>query len=208
MKHKYLILFALLLFALSTSMSLFAQSDRQNAIANAIRDRYGNAGSGKVLVRCTEQNTTSIEIYRDEDASTIGHSFYITIKDDVTIRHAGEYDGMTGIVDTYYDRNPGNYKWAIQKINHANLYKTSGLKSKKNRKGITRIDLYRGDHCWMSLVDSKDNLNVTGDLMKLVDDIVEYTGGEPEFGGPVIDCPGPEPIIDEPTDGNYPVNIE
>lgn len=162
---------------------MFAQNDSQNSLLNAINGRYGNSNNGKKLIQCTVKNTTSIEIFRDGDAASVGHPFYITIKDGVTIRHAGDYYGMSGIIDTYYDYSPFHFKRIVQMINQAKLYKVTGLKPNKNRKGITKINFYKGDICWMTLIDSKDKLNVLGDFKNLVDSIVEYTGGEPEFGG-------------------------
>ena len=83
----------------------------------------------------------------------------------------------------------------MKKINQAKLYKSGGLQPNKARKGTTRINFYNGEKCWLSLYDSKEKLNVIGDLMKLVDQIVESTGGEPEFGGPIV--PDPDPNIDD-----------
>jgi hypothetical protein len=204
---KKLIAFKIFTVILLTGMyiQVYAQNDRQSKIISSVKKKYSSSNNGKMLVQCTAKNTTSIEIYRDaEAASVVNHSFYITIQDGVVIRHAGEYDGMCGVIDTYTVQAPFKFNWVLKKINQAKLYKSAGLKPNKARKGTTRINFYNGEKCWLSLYDSKDKLNVIGDFMNLVDQIVESTGGEPEFGGPLI--PGPEPIIVDPDpdmDSNY-----
>lgn len=191
----YRIFIVILLTGLYTQV--YAQNDRHDQIVDIIKKKYGSSNNGKMLVQCTARNTTSIEIYRDaEAASVVNHSFYITIQDGVVTRHAGEYDGLCGVVDTYIVQSPYMFNWVMKKINQAKLYKSVGLKPNKARKGTTRVNFYNGDKCWLSLYDSKDKLNVIGDLMKLVDQIVESTGGEPEFGGALV--PDTDPILVDP----------
>lgn len=197
MKTLTIFKFLIVIFLTEMYIQVYAQNDRQSQIINSVKKKYGSSNNGKLLVQCTKKNTTSIEIYRDaEAASVVNHSYYITIKDGVVIRHAGEYDGMCGVIDTYTVQAPYMFNWVLKKINQAKLYKSAGLKPNKSRKGTTRINIYNGEKCWMSLYDSKDKLNVIGEFLKLVDSIVENTGGEPEFGGPLV--PDPEPIIVDP----------
>jgi len=199
MKTLTIFKFLMVIFLTGMYIQVYAQNDRQSQIINSVKKKYGSSNNGKLLVQCTKKNTTSIEIYRDaEAASVVNHSYYITIKNGVVIRHAGEYDGMCGVIDTYTIQTPYRFDWVMKKINQAKLYKSAGLKPNKARRGTTRINFYYGEKCWLSLYDSKDKLNVIGDFMKLVDQIVESTGGEPEFGDPLVPDPDPIPVDPNP----------
>lgn len=159
--------------------------------------RQSSSSSKKTLINIDKSGTTEIHIYKDGVNNTAtGYGYHIHITKERVTRHAGEWDGVCGIgiVDTYHVYDTTVMDKAIKLINSACIYRIPGKKPLMPSKGITQITFLKDGKECLTLNDSPEYRNYHGDFHKLVNQLVELTGGEPEFE----DMPGPEPdpVID------------
>ncbi len=168
-----------------------------NEIVKIVRNHnQSNASNGdtKSLVKLNKDNCSEIEIYKDGINNTsTGHAFHIHISKHQIVRHAGEWDGLCGVVDTYYSSDTTLINKAMKLINEAQIYTVDRKKPLMPSKGTTQINVALGDIQWLELIDSPECRNYKGDFHKLVNLLVELTGGEPDFGGTLV----PNPIENE-----------
>lgn len=172
------------------------QAQGQNDLNDIVKkvkkyNRHNNSTDNKQsLVKLTKDNFSEIEIYKDGVNNTsTGHAFHIHISKYKIVRHAGEWDGLCGVVDTYYSTDTTLIEKAQKLINQAMIYEIDRSKPLLPSKGITQINISLGDIRWLTLNDSPEYRNYKGDFHKLVNQLVELTGGEPDFGGPLTSEP-------------------
>lgn len=170
-----------------------AQSQNQqthqaiSALKKKLNNTHPNSSKSRKLVQLNKNEIEEIEIYKDGNMTNTGYAFHIHINKNCVTRHAGEYDGMCGIIDTYYTYGSSYYERAIKAINSGGIYLVPNKKPQTKYKGTTQIIVTKGEKEICNLIVSPELLNVQGDFFKLVNSLVDMTGGEPEFGGPVID---------------------
>lgn len=160
-----------------------------SALKKKLNNTHPNSSKSRKLVQLNKNEVEEIEIYKDGDMTNTGYAFHIHIYKERVTRHAGEWDGMCGIIDTYYTYGSSYYERAIKAINSGGIYLVPNKKPQTKYKGTTQIIVKKGEKEIYNLIVSPELLNVQGDFFKLVNSLVEMTGGEPEFGGPVIDGP-------------------
>ncbi len=185
-------------------------SQNQNNLNDIVKKVKNNSqrnvpsGGNGSLVNLTKDNCSEIEIYKDGINNTsTGHAFHIHISRYKTIRHAGEWDGLCGVVDTYYNSDTTLINKAIKLINQAQIYEVDRKKPLVPSKGTTQIKVFLGDILCCVLNASPAYRNYKGDFHKLVNQLVGLTGGEPDFGGPLVPYSNienyePEIVIDTP----------
>lgn len=180
-----------------------AQSQNQqthqaiSALKKKLNNTHPNSSKSRKLVQLNKNEIEEIEIYKDGNMTNTGYAFHIHINKDCVTRHAGEYDGMCGIIDTYYTYGSSYFEKAIKAINSGGIYLVPNKKPQTKYKGTTQIIVTKGEKEIYNLIVSPELLNVQGDFFKLVNSLVEMTGGEPEFGGPVTDGSIPSSYIDD-----------
>ena len=144
----------------------------------------------------SENNTVKIDIERDAEASKKGNEFSITIGKTYVDKFVGPPD-LLGVINSYYIRDSITYYNVMKLINDSQLRRDLTLKPRANKKGTTRLEVCDKQNYWLILEDSPEKLNVNEETFnKLIDQIVEMIGGEPEFGGPVTADPEDEDFID------------
>lgn len=159
--------------------------DKETIMRIINKDNYENK---KGCLHFDKYNTSRIEIIRDGYASNNGYGFKTIIQEGYVIRRAGN-GFIDGVVDTYEEKDVQAFPAALKAINDAKLRKVSNLQSKRNRRGSTKLNFYKDDKLWLTLIDDPDHLNVQGNFMKLVDLLVAMTGGEPVYGEPIVPDP-------------------
>lgn len=180
-----------------------AQSQNQQihqavcSLKKKLNNTRPNSSKNRKLVQLNKNEIEEIEIYKDGNMTNTGYAFHIHIQRDRVTRHAGEWDGMCGIIDTYYTYGTSYFEKAIKAINSGGIYIVPNKKPQTKYKGITQIILSKGEKVIYSLIVSPELHNVHGDFFRLVNSLVEMTGGEPEFGGPVTDGSIPSSYVDD-----------
>lgn len=186
--------FLIISFILMT-IPLFSYAQKQNhqpqQVINALKKKINSSNAGnnakRRVIRLDASKVTDIEIYKDENMSSTGDAYHINIGKKSVVRHAGEWDGMCGVIDTYYIYDSTYFTRAINAINKCSLLLVANRKPLISPKGTTQIIICQGDETIYNLIVSPQKSNVQGNFFKLVEELVEMTGGEPEFGGPLTD---------------------
>lgn len=168
-----------------------------SALKKKLNNTRPNSSKNRKLVQLNKNEIEEIEIYKDGNMTNTGYAFHIHINRDRVTRHAGEWDGMCGIIDTYYTYGSSYYEKAIKEINSGGIYLVPNKKPQTKYKGTTQIIVTKGEKEIYNLIVSPELLNVQGDFFKLVNSLVDMTGGEPEYGGPVIDGSIPSSYVDD-----------
>ena len=168
-----------------------------SALKKKLNNTRPNSSKNRKLVQLNKNEIEEIEIYKDGNMTNTGYAFHIHINRDRVTRHAGEWDGMCGIIDTYYTYGLSYYEKAIKEINSGGIYLVPNKKPQTKYKGTTQIIVTKGEKEIYNLIVSPELLNVQGDFFKLVNSLVDMTGGEPEYGGPVIDGSIPSSYVDD-----------
>lgn len=169
-------------------------SQNQNNLNDIVKKvkNHSNISNGRKesLVKLTKDNFSEIEIYKDGINNTsTGLAYHIHITKDRIVRHAGEWDGLCGVVDTYYSTDTTLINKAMKLINQAMIYEVDRKKPLMPSKGTTQIKISLGDIQWLVLNDSPEYRNYKGDFHKLVNQLVDLTGGEPDFGDAIVPYP-------------------
>lgn len=159
------------------------------------QDIYGKLGANPNLksgnaVSINANNTTKIEIFRDDYAADSGLEFTILIDSNQLSKYAGDRSIM-GVVDSYYYNDSSYFPKAVNLINSYKLKSLSQRRSFQGR-GTTKLIFYKGSTPWLELYQTSDYTNCEGNLTKLVDELVKMTGGEPQYGEPLV----PDPYSD------------
>ena len=168
-----------------------------SALKKKLNNTHPNSSKSRKLVQLNKNEVEEIEIYKDGDMTNTGYAFHIHIDKEHVTRHAGEWDGMCGIIDTYYTYGSSYYERAIKAINSGGIYLVPNKKPQTKYKGTTQIIAKKGEKEIYNLIVSPELFNVQGDFFKLVNSLVEMTGGEPEYGGPVTDGSIPSSYVDD-----------
>lgn len=168
-----------------------------SALKKKLNNTRPNSSKNRKLVQLNKNEIEEIEIYKDGNMTNTGYAFHIHINRDRVTRHAGEWDGMCGIIDTYYTYGSSYYEKAIKEINSGGIYLVPNKKPQTKYKGTTQIIVTKGEKEIYNLIVSPELLNVQGDFFKLVNSLVDMTGGEPEYGGPIIDGSIPSSYVDD-----------
>lgn len=198
MKKTILTLLFVLIPFLANAQSQNQQMHQAvSALKKKLNNTRPNSSKNRKLVQLNKNEIEEIEIYKDGNMTNTGYAFHIHINRDRITRHAGEWDGMCGIIDTYYTYGSSYFEKAIKAINSGRIYIVPNKKPQTKYKGITQIILSKGEKVIYNLIVSPELLNVQGDFFKLVNSLVEMTGGEPEFGGPVTDGSIPSSYVDD-----------
>lgn len=198
MKKTILTLLFVLIPFLANAQSQNQQMHQAvSALKKKLNNTRPNSSKNRKLVQLNKNEIEEIEIYKDGNMTNTGYAFHIHINRDRITRHAGEWDGMCGIIDTYYTYGTSYFEKAIKAINSGGIYHVPNKKPQTKYKGITQIILSKGEKVIYNLIVSPELLNVQGDFFKLVNSLVEMTGGEPEFGGPVTDGSIPSSYVDD-----------
>lgn len=181
--------FLLFPFLLCCSISVLCQNNIQiQDVVNAVKRNPRKATfttSEQYLIKLDNTNTEDIEIYKDGINNTkTGYGLHINITRDCVVRHAGEWDGLCGVIDTYYSYEKYYIDKAISLINLAHLYLVANVKPLIPSKGTTQVRISKGGKEWLILNDSPYYRNYKGDFHKLVEQLIELVGGEPEYGEP------------------------
>lgn len=198
MKKTILTLLFVLIPFLANAQS---QNQQMHQAVSALKKKLNNtrpsSSKNRKLVQLNKNEIEEIEIYKDGNMTNTGYAFHIHINRDRITRHAGEWDGMCGIIDTYYTYGSSYYERAIKAINSGGIYLVPNKKPQTKYKGTTQIIAKKGEKEIYNLIVSPELFNVQGDFFKLVNSLVEMTGGEPEFGGPVTDGSIPSSYVDD-----------
>ena len=198
MKKTILTLLFVLIPFLANAQSQNQQMHQAvSALKKKLNNTRPNSSKNRKLVQLNKNEIEEIEIYKDGNMTNTGYAFHIHINKDCVTRHAGEYDGMCGIIDTYYTYGSSYFEKAIKAINSGHIYIVPNKKPQTKYKGTTQIIVTKGEKEIYNLIVSPELLNVQGDFFKLVNSLVEMTGGEPEFGGPVTDGSIPSSYVDD-----------
>ena len=198
MKKTILTLLFVLIPFLANAQSQNQQMHQAvSALKKKLNNTRPNSSKNRKLVQLNKNEIEEIEIYKDGNMTNTGYAFHIHINKDCVTRHAGEYDGMCGIIDTYYTYGSSYFEKAIKAINSGRIYIVPNKKPQTKYKGTTQIIVTKGEKEIYNLIVSPELLNVQGDFFKLVNSLVDMTGGEPEYGGPVIDGSIPSSYVDD-----------
>lgn len=198
MKKTILTLLFVLIPFLANAQSQNQQTHQAiSALKKKLNNTHPNSSKSRKLVQLNKNEIEEIEIYKDGNMTNTGYAFHIHINKDCVTRHAGEYDGMCGIIDTYYTYGSSYFEKAIKAINFGGIYLVPNKKPQTKYKGTTQIIVTKGEKEIYNLIVSPELLNVQGDFFKLVNSLVDMTGGEPEYGGPVTDGSIPSSYIDD-----------
>ena len=198
MKKTILTLLFVLIPFLANAQSHNQQTQQAiSALKKKLNNTHPNSSKSRKLVQLNKNEIEEIEIYKDGNMTNTGYAFHIHINKDCVTRHAGEWDGMCGIIDTYYTYGSSYYERAIKAINSCGIYLVPNKKPQTKYKGTTQIIAKKGEKEIYNLIVSPELLNVQGDFFKLVKSLVEMTGGEPEYGGPVTDGSIPSSYVDD-----------
>lgn len=198
MKKTILTLLFVLIPFLANAQSQNQQTHQAiSALKKKLNNTHPNSSKSRKLVQLNKNEIEEIEIYKDGNMTNTGYAFHIHINKDCVTRHAGEYDGMCGIIDTYYTYGSSYFEKAIKAINSGGIYLVPNKKPQTKYKGTTQIIVTKGEKEIYNLIVSPELLNVQGDFFKLVNSLVDMTGGEPEYGGPVTDGSIPSSYIDD-----------
>lgn len=198
MKKTILTLLFVLIPFLANAQSQNQQMHQAvSALKKKLNNTRPNSSKNRKLVQLNKNEIEEIEIYKDGNMTNTGYAFHIHINKDCVTRHAGEYDGMCGIIDTYYTYGSSYFEKAIKAINSGGIYLVPNKKPQTKYKGTTQIIAKKGEKEIYNLIVSPELFNVQGDFFKLVNSLVEMTGGEPEYGGPVTDGSIPSSYVDD-----------
>lgn len=200
MKKTILTLLFVLIPILANAQNQNQQTHQAiSALKKKLNNTHPNSSKSRKLVQLNKNEVEEIEIYKDGDMTNTGYAFHIHIDKEHVTRHAGEWDGMCGIgiIDTYYTYGSSYYERAIKAINSGGIYLVPNKKPQTKYKGTTQIIAKKGEKEIYNLIVSPELLNVQGDFFKLVNSLVDMTGGEPEYGGPVTDGSIPSPYVDD-----------
>ncbi len=188
--NKYLII-SLFLMTIPLLSSAQKQSHQTQQVINALKKKINTSNGGnnakRQVIRLDASKVTNIKIYRDENMSSTGDAFHINIGRKSVVRHAGEWDGKCGVTDTYTIYDSTYFTKAINSINKYGLLLMANRKPLISPKGTTKIIICQGDETIYNLIVSPQKSNVQGNFFKLVEELVEMTGGEPEYGEPLTE---------------------
>lgn len=191
------LLFVLIPFLANAQIQNQQTHQAISALKKKLNNTRPNSSKSRKLVKLNKNEVEEIEIYKDGNMTNTGYAFHIHINKDCVTRHAGEYDGMCGIIDTYYTYDSSYFEKAIKAINSGGIYIVPNKKPQTKYKGTTQIIVTKGEKEIYNLIVSPELLNVQGDFFKLVNSLVDMTGGEPEYGGPVTDGSIPSSYVDD-----------
>lgn len=198
MKKTILTLLFVLIPFLANAQSQNQQTHQAiSALKKKLNNTHPNSSKSRKLVQLNKNEVEEIEIYKDGNMTNTGYAFHIHIDKEHVTRHAGEWDGMCGIIDTYYTYGSSFYERAIKAVNSGGIYIVPNKKPQTKYKGTTQIIVTKGEKEIYNLIVSPELLNVQGDFFKLVNSLVDMTGGEPEYGGPVTDGSIPSSYVDD-----------
>ena len=188
-----------------------AQAQRSNigrTVTKAINKNNSNKPAKQERVAATSRATTEIQIMRDGYGNTqTGHAFIISIYPNRVAKEVGDFiDGIwmveDGVISSSYLNDSKYFTEAIKLINSSKLFLTDGTRPSRLVNGTTKLIITNGNKK-IELVESPEYTNFSGNLNGLVDQLVELTGGEPTYGGPLVPVPWPET---DPDDIYYPEN--
>ena len=188
---------AFLLAGIGAGINVQAKRSTIGRTVTKAKNKNSNKRAKQERVAVTSHTTTGISFMRDGRGNTpSGYGFMTDIDPYMVEKIAGYIDGndwleIDGVINTYRLRDSIYFTEALKLINSSNLFITDRKKPSRPVNGTTKLIIRTVDED-IELVESPEYTNFSGDLNGLVNQLVELTGGEAEFGGPVVPYPDPE----------------